>query len=224
MARPERFELPTSWFVAMRSIQLSYGRNVRVSRCTALQRRTSIHFLLSTTSAKWRRERDSNPRRAFDPYTLSRGAPSTTRPSLRCQSVLPGLSRTCGARYSAHPCAPPCSGPTSSPGRSCSSLLPADLSTTRPSLRCQSALPGLESHTAAAVRVPTCRTLLRRLTLRPLPRRPGRILSRLRPVKGKKERMVSDVHGAVGRRGSTDVLPQQVRRQLPEPVVPVGRF
>jgi hypothetical protein len=30
----------------------------------------------------WRRERDSNPRRAFDPYTLSRGAPSTTRPSL----------------------------------------------------------------------------------------------------------------------------------------------
>jgi integrase len=31
----------------------------------------------------WRRERDSNPRRAFDPYTLSRGAPSTTRPSLR---------------------------------------------------------------------------------------------------------------------------------------------
>src|SRR5215467_469736 len=25
----------------------------------------------------WRRERDSNPRWAFDPYTLSRGAPST---------------------------------------------------------------------------------------------------------------------------------------------------
>ena len=28
MARPERFELPTSWFVAMRSIQLSYGRKL----------------------------------------------------------------------------------------------------------------------------------------------------------------------------------------------------
>ena len=27
MVRPERFELPTSWFVARRSIQLSYGRN-----------------------------------------------------------------------------------------------------------------------------------------------------------------------------------------------------
>ena len=26
LARPERFELPASWFVAMRSIQLSYGR------------------------------------------------------------------------------------------------------------------------------------------------------------------------------------------------------
>jgi hypothetical protein len=32
---------------------------------------------------KWRRVRDSNPRWAFDPYTLSRGAPSTTRPTLR---------------------------------------------------------------------------------------------------------------------------------------------
>ena len=26
MARPERVELPTFWFVARRSIQLSYGR------------------------------------------------------------------------------------------------------------------------------------------------------------------------------------------------------
>ena len=31
MARPERFELPTSWFVAMRSIQLSYGRSTAVA-------------------------------------------------------------------------------------------------------------------------------------------------------------------------------------------------
>jgi hypothetical protein len=34
----------------------------------------------------WRRGRDSNPRRAFDPYALSRGAPSTTRPPLRIKA------------------------------------------------------------------------------------------------------------------------------------------
>src|ERR1700733_11495125 len=50
--------------------------------------------------SNWRRERDSNPRRAFDPYTLSRGAPSTTRPSLRVPKMLPvqsgcaGMART----------------------------------------------------------------------------------------------------------------------------------
>jgi hypothetical protein len=32
MVRPERFELPTSWFVARRSIQLSYGRNEQGDR------------------------------------------------------------------------------------------------------------------------------------------------------------------------------------------------
>ena len=31
----------------------------------------------------WRRERDSNPRRGISPYSLSRGALSTTQPSLR---------------------------------------------------------------------------------------------------------------------------------------------
>ena len=30
MVRPERFELPAFWFVARRSIQLSYGRLVEV--------------------------------------------------------------------------------------------------------------------------------------------------------------------------------------------------
>ena len=31
LARPERFELPTPWFVAKYSIQLSYGRAVRMN-------------------------------------------------------------------------------------------------------------------------------------------------------------------------------------------------
>ena len=30
MVRPERFELPASWFVARRSIQLSYGRALTI--------------------------------------------------------------------------------------------------------------------------------------------------------------------------------------------------
>ncbi len=37
---------------------------------------------------KWRRGRDSNPRYAFDVYSLSRGAPSTTRPPLRCGLII----------------------------------------------------------------------------------------------------------------------------------------
>jgi hypothetical protein len=35
MARPERFELPTPWFVARYSIQLSYGRVERIVCLTA---------------------------------------------------------------------------------------------------------------------------------------------------------------------------------------------
>ena len=36
----------------------------------------------------WRRERDSNPRRGISPYSLSRGALSTTQPSLRMFNFL----------------------------------------------------------------------------------------------------------------------------------------
>ena len=45
----------------------------------------------------WRRERDSNPRWAFNPYSLSRGAPSAARPSLlklRNQNSYHGMVRT----------------------------------------------------------------------------------------------------------------------------------
>ncbi len=37
VARPERFELPTSWFVARRSIQLSYGRRGAANTNTLVQ-------------------------------------------------------------------------------------------------------------------------------------------------------------------------------------------
>ncbi len=164
VVRLERFELPTSWFVARRSIQLSYRRAMnnrwrykitvaeregllvapllalRAAACAALSPlRRRPHFLNTApknlghvwrrgrdcsraTPARpfafasgppslplrrlppsstlqilsqvrlrsyseqfainWRRGRDSNPRWAFDPYALSRGAPSTTRPPL----------------------------------------------------------------------------------------------------------------------------------------------
>ncbi len=39
---------------------------------------------------KWRSGWDSNPRRALDPYTLSRRAPSTTRPPLRAGAASMG--------------------------------------------------------------------------------------------------------------------------------------
>jgi hypothetical protein len=153
MVRPERFELPASWFVARRSIQLSYGRKGREYyhincrspfprrsangwsriaknalkqlharirqdkgpgkpsgshyRCADKTGRTKVSLsALSSVSLRsrrtdlgkkefshWRRGRDSNPRRAFDPYALSRGAPSTTRPPLRINLNRPFAER-----------------------------------------------------------------------------------------------------------------------------------
>jgi hypothetical protein len=139
MVRPERFELPTSWFVARRSIQLSYGRKRKTWREREGLLRASMHFALRASKRslrdhslfkfvptnlsnprvgfkyhptkslsnerarspfirKWRRERDSNPRWAFDPYALSRGAPSTTRPSLRTSTLWPVVSVAPSAR------------------------------------------------------------------------------------------------------------------------------
>jgi hypothetical protein len=86
---------------------------------TELRARIAKHFVSFEAALRqilsvpnWRRERDSNPRWAFDPYALSRGAPSTTRPSLRCQtcsaSIFPsGLRLASGARYFVRPCTPP---------------------------------------------------------------------------------------------------------------------
>jgi hypothetical protein len=66
-------------------------------------RGASARVWLSKNGLIWRRERDSNPRRAFDPYTLSRGAPSTTRPSLRSVGKL--LRDQVVTRCTSHPAA-----------------------------------------------------------------------------------------------------------------------
>ena len=47
LARPERFELPTAWFVARYSIQLSYGRFV----CGARSLKIYIEFVNTGTGA-----------------------------------------------------------------------------------------------------------------------------------------------------------------------------
>ena len=49
-----------------------------------LQKQGFIDFI-------WRRKRDSNPRYAINVYTLSRGAPSATRPLLRVCYVVDSL-------------------------------------------------------------------------------------------------------------------------------------
>jgi hypothetical protein len=43
VVRPERFELPAFWFVARRSIQLSYGRISILLRSNSLQQRARFH-------------------------------------------------------------------------------------------------------------------------------------------------------------------------------------
>ena len=66
MVRPERFELPASWFVARRSIQLSYGRARGANITTSISQR---HF-----DAFWRRGRD---------YSAPRASPRRGRPGGR---------------------------------------------------------------------------------------------------------------------------------------------
>jgi hypothetical protein len=96
LARPERFELPTTKFVAWYSIQLSYGRE-EAKLCGAAATPSTGRRSLRAQST---RRRDARPSRArlaeregFEPsielltlYSLSRGAPSASRASLRVLS------------------------------------------------------------------------------------------------------------------------------------------
>ena len=69
MVRPERFELPTAWFVARFSIQLSYGRTKPAI--------ITIRSLRCQSEAVAEREGFEPSMELLTPYSLSRGAPST---------------------------------------------------------------------------------------------------------------------------------------------------
>ncbi len=175
MARPERFELPTLGFVDRCSIQLSYGRiekpvtYIDSSQSEGLSAPFPVKSIHSSDRI-WRRERDSNPRWAFDPYTLSRGAPSTTRPSLRCQLLThPVSGAPFGARYSA----PPCASPRGASLRSTQTRLRDARGDMR---RCRPPPTQRRCQTAATRRLRSC-------LLGASPRRPARILGEFRYVK-----------------------------------------
>jgi hypothetical protein len=92
LARPERFELPTSWFVARHSIQLSYGRAAskrkwRISRPALIFGPRSYHndparqarYSHPVSIISQRRTNRSDPKRPADRTTAP--MPAQTRPA-----------------------------------------------------------------------------------------------------------------------------------------------
>src|SRR5579875_3680087 len=98
MARPERFELPTTKFVAWYSIQLSYGRNESKSEPRIIRCRSK-----HVNDSMAEREGFEPSIRLLTLYSLSRGAPSASRASLRVCGAAAGSARITADRLEVKP-------------------------------------------------------------------------------------------------------------------------
>ncbi len=76
MARPERFELPTTWFVARYSIQLSYGRS------------SKAHIILMSTLCV----------KISDDFFLQRSV-RLLQSTIRSSSLMPTLARVLASTF-----------------------------------------------------------------------------------------------------------------------------
>ena len=84
LARPERFELPTTWFEARYSIQLSYGRIVwyYVSRVSVVHTSSATRCRYSSPRSARRARPLGGSLVAFAPGRACSASPLTRRPSL----------------------------------------------------------------------------------------------------------------------------------------------
>ena len=108
VARPERFELPTTKFVAWCSIQLSYGRRSGIMQIVSSLRQSCVAYDFSKRDLQLAETEGFEPSmELLTPYSLSRGAPSASRASLRRHFF---EVRGEGYRFTPRPANRPCPG------------------------------------------------------------------------------------------------------------------